>query len=352
MPRIAIAVEDFPSVISMFRDKLDMPVLDISTRSVPDLGARLAMCVPEGGSNIEIMSPANPDTPLSQSLQRFIDRRGEGHFALMLEAADPDAEAEGLLKRGLNVLTKMEGAGGRDVHPNSAHGVLIRVYPVASYVGKAPDYVASPDGPGLTGIRRAIIAVKDLDAAIATYGTKFAMEVSEADTDEKRGVRSAICTPPAGGVIELMAVSNPGPPLAQALKRFLGARGEGLYVLILGSNDQKKTVAALAAKGVGVAPVAGLDQMLEIDPDVMFGTRFWIEPIDAGAPQPRAGRYFSNASGRVTRASSQERVSGAAALHTSLWAALAFWPSRPSIRGKVPSWFWINPVRNGTTGTR
>lgn len=277
MPRIAIAVEDFTSVISMFRDKLGMPVLDISTESVPGLGAKLAMCVPEGGSNIEIMSPANPDTPLSQSVQRFIDRRGEGHFALMLEAADPDAEAEGLAERGLNVLAKMEGAGGRDVHPNSTHGVLIRVYPIASYVGKDPDYVAAPDGPGLTGIKRAIIAVKDLDAAIATYRTKFAIDVSEAQIDEARGVRSAICTPPAGGVIELMAVSSTETPFAQALERFLTTKGEGLYALILGSKDQNKTVAALAAKSVGVSPVSGLDHMLEIDPDVMFGTRFWIE---------------------------------------------------------------------------
>ena len=52
------------------------------------------MCVPPGGSNIELMAPADPAAPLSQALRStFLDRRGEGLYALMLEAPDPDAEA-------------------------------------------------------------------------------------------------------------------------------------------------------------------------------------------------------------------------------------------------------------------
>ena len=112
MPRIAIAVTDFAAAVETSRNRLEMPVLDISERSVDSLGARLAMCVPSGGSNIEIMSPANPKAPLSQSLQKFLDRRGEGLFALMLEAPVPDDEAGVLASHGLNVLPRMAGAGG------------------------------------------------------------------------------------------------------------------------------------------------------------------------------------------------------------------------------------------------
>ena len=75
MPRIAIAVRDFATSVATFREKLGMPVVDLSENSVKSLGARLALCVPEGGSNIEIMSPADPSAALSQSLQRFLDRR-------------------------------------------------------------------------------------------------------------------------------------------------------------------------------------------------------------------------------------------------------------------------------------
>ena len=77
MPRIAIAVNDFDGIVATFRKIFGMPVIDMSENSVPGLGAKLAMCVPPGGSNIELMCPANPDAPLSQSLQRFLDRRGE-----------------------------------------------------------------------------------------------------------------------------------------------------------------------------------------------------------------------------------------------------------------------------------
>jgi catechol 2,3-dioxygenase-like lactoylglutathione lyase family enzyme len=276
MPRFAIAVRELPSVVSVFREKLGMPVVDLSAESVGTLGAALAICVPEGGSNVEIMSPGNPEAPLSQSIQRFLDRRGEGHFALMLEAADPDLEAEGLSRRGLNVLPRMEGAGGRDVHPNSTHGVLIRVYPTDSFTGRDPDHLEGPNPPGLTGIVRVLIAVRDLDAAVASYGEKLALEVSEPVEDRERGVRSAICTPPSGGVIELVAVCDPDRVFAQSIERFLAERGEGAYALVLHSRDLQQTAEALAARGVRVSGVEGSKSILEIDRSVTSGARFWI----------------------------------------------------------------------------
>ncbi len=279
MPRIAIAVEDFSAVISTFKDKLGMPVTDLSATSVESLGAKLALCFPGGGSNIEIMSPGDPATPLSQSVQRFIDRRGEGHFALMLEAADPDGEAKELLARGLNVLPRMEGAGGRDIHPGSTHGVLIRVYPINSFVGEDPNYTEGPDTPGLTGIQRVLIAVRDLDAAIKVYGEKFAMDISRPVLDQERGVRSAVCTPPSGGVIELVTPHNVEAPFARSLESFLATKGEGMYALILGSRSLQQTQKALNISGLSFSEVEGLTGTLELNRDAMFGTRFWIEAV-------------------------------------------------------------------------
>ncbi|MCZ6854694.1 MAG: VOC family protein, partial [Gammaproteobacteria bacterium] len=164
MPRIAIAVDDFDAVVATFRDQFGMPVIDLSPGSIDSLGAKLAMCVPPGGSNIELMSPGDPEAPLSQSLQRFLDRRGDGLFALMLEAPVPDEEAERMLDKGLNVLPLMVGAGGRDVHPRSTHGVLIRVYPVNSYRAQQE---ATEQTLNLSGISRVVIAVENLDEAMA-----------------------------------------------------------------------------------------------------------------------------------------------------------------------------------------
>ena len=237
MPRIAIALTDFDAGIETFRDQLGLPVVDISAGSVDSLGAKLAMCVPEGGSNIELMSPANPEAPLSQSLSRFLERRGEGLFALMLEAPHPDEEAVHLAGRGLNVLPLMPGASGRDVHPNSTHGVLIRVYPTNSFSGGT-----SPSKSGLSGIMRVLIAVRDLGSARTAYQTGFGLPCDAEQDDESRGVRSFLCRPQAGGTIEFLTPANLARPFAAELARFLEHR-EGLYALTLHGNHASSTTA-------------------------------------------------------------------------------------------------------------
>ena len=277
MPRIAIAIHDFSKCLATFRDTLGMPVVDLSESSAASLGAKVAMCVPEGGSNIELMSPADPNAPLSHSLQKFLTRRGEGLFALMLEAPDPDTEAEALSGRGLNVLPLMAGAGGRDVHPNSTHGVLIRVYPTNSFRGHAADHGQDTESPGLSGIARVIVAVHDLDHAMAVYGNKFALDIAEPIIDAKRGVRSAISTPPSGGVIELVSVYDRNRPFAESVAEFLESRGEGMYALVLQSHDLQESARNLAARGVKVHNVADLPNMLEIERASTFGARIWVE---------------------------------------------------------------------------
>lgn len=276
MPRIAIASADLSKMVATFRDKLGLPVVELRDLPMDTFGAALAMCTPEGGSNIELMAPDDLSTPLSQSLQSFLDRRGEGHFALMLEAAVPDEEAVGLEERGLKVLPTMEGAFGRDIHPSSAHGVLIRVYPINSFSGHDPDPVSEPNPTGLTGINRVIIAVKDIDDAADTYGVKFALAISEPVTDANRGVRSVICTPPTGGVIELVAADDTDKDFAEAIDRFIATRGEGMYALVLGTNDLQQTQKALAARGMNTMEIPGVDGTLELDPGGTFGGRFWV----------------------------------------------------------------------------
>ncbi len=277
MPRIAIAMYDFEKCLATFRDVLGMPIVDLSEKSAASLGAKVAMCVPEGGSNIELMSPADPNAPLSHSLQKFLARRGEGLFALMLEAPDPNTEAEALASRGLNVLPLMVGAGGRDVHPNSTHGVLIRVYPVHSFRGHATDHKEETDSPGLSGIARVIVAVHDLDHAVAVYGNKFALDMAEPTVDAQLGVRSARCTPPSGGVIELVSVHDRKQPFAESLAEFLESRGEGLYALVLQSHDLQRSAKNLAARGIEVHDVAGAPDIVEIERASTFGARIWVE---------------------------------------------------------------------------
>ncbi len=276
MPRIAIAAQNFEQLLGLFRDKLHMPVLDLSEMSRKEYGAALAMCVPEGGSNIELMSPVDPDTPLCRSLQGFIDRRGEGLFALMLEAPVPDDEAEALAARGLKIMPLMPGAFGRDVHPSSTHGVLIRVYPVDSFKGR---FQGEPDrrAPQLSGIVRVIVAVADIEHAAAAYSTGFRLAVDPIVEDRARGVAVAHCHPPKGGIIELVAVRDESRPFAQAIARHLREDREGMYALVLQSPDLQVTAASLRGHGIGVQPAADDPAVLEIPRADAFGALIRIE---------------------------------------------------------------------------
>ena len=270
MPRIAVAVNDFAEVVAAFRQQFGMPVDDLSATSALSLGAELAMCVPPGGSNIELMSPAVEEAPLAKSLRRFLTRRGEGLFALMLEADDPNAEANRLLGNGINVLPLMEGAGGRDVHPNSTHGVLIRIYPTGSYANRLSETDLSI---GLSGIVRVQVGVRDLDAAVDVYGTRLGLPVDPIVVDETRGVRSAVCHPPSGGTIELISVQNPSRAFSARLREFLASRGEGMYALVLQARDPESARAALTHRGVAlqaddlIATVAGARIRIERGPN-------------------------------------------------------------------------------------
>jgi catechol 2,3-dioxygenase-like lactoylglutathione lyase family enzyme len=275
MPRIAIATPDFDGLVHTCRHALGLPVIDLRAEFQPTLGAQLAMCVPEGGSHLELMSPGDPAAPLSQSLQRFLDRRGQGLFALMLEAPDPDAEAETLAQRGLNVLPRMAHAGGRDIHPNATHGVLIRVYPVDSFTGRPPP--GTPTGP-LSGVVRVRIAVRDLDRAIRTYGLGLGLAVDAPVLDAQRGVASALVHPPSGGAIELLAVRDATRPLAAAIDAHLASQGEGLYALTLQARQPTALLPGMHSRGLQARAAADDPETIEIPPAAMFGARIRIEP--------------------------------------------------------------------------
>jgi len=267
MPRIAIAVRDFDAAVGTFRDAVGMPVVDFSEQTVPSLGAHVGMCMPVGGSNIELMAPADGGQPLSQALGKFLDRRGDGLYALMLEAPDPDAEALELASRGLEVLPLMRGAGGRDVHPRSTHGVLVRVYPEDSV--PALD-VAGRGDPCLSGVVKVIIATPDASLAAKTYGEGFGLDTGPVVDDEERGVVCVKCRPPKGGLIELVSAVDVTKPFAAAIASCVKEQSGGMHALVLSADDASRAAARLAERGL-ITRGAG-------QPEVMlFGARLLID---------------------------------------------------------------------------
>jgi methylmalonyl-CoA/ethylmalonyl-CoA epimerase len=248
----------------------------------------MALCVPAGGSHIELMAPEDPARAHSGSLIRFLDRRGEGLFALMLYAPDPNAEAEALATRGLEVMPLMQDAGGRDIHPKNTHGVLIRIYPSAM----AADLEGELDqglGPislresraHLTGISRVILAVRDLDDAVAVYRDRLGIHTRLQGADSARGVRIAVCLPSSGGSIELRSPINDRGNLGRELGMFLRERGEGMYALVLESADLDASVTALRAKGIELRRCDADPAQWEIDAAVVHGARIRIQARSA-----------------------------------------------------------------------
>lgn len=266
---------EYTVAIERFRSVFGMHVNDMSEMTVPSLGAHVGMCQPMVGSNVELMAPSDPEAPLSIALNRFLDRRGTGLYALMLEADDPNGEADELAMRGVNVLPLMPGATGRDVHPNATHGVLMRVYPTGS--------VAQPDKPlvgppKLSGIVRVIVATDDASVACKAYGHGLGLDVSRAETDPERGVLVAHAKAPTGGVIELVSPLDETRPFAAEIAAHLRDKGQGMVALVLSADAPLHSVQLLATRGLE-ANLYG-----PLGPEVAaFGTRFVIEPAASTA---------------------------------------------------------------------
>jgi methylmalonyl-CoA/ethylmalonyl-CoA epimerase len=282
MPRIAVAVHDMDRAVATFRDVLGMPVheFDWVRRS---LGIRMALCVPAGGSHIELMSPEDPARSHSGSLIRFLERRGEGLFALMLYAPDPNAEAEALAARGLEAMPLMQDAGGRDFHPKNTHGVLIRIYPsamVADLERELEQGLGSnrESHAHLSGIGRVILAVRDLEDAVVVYRDRFGLSTRMQGANAAHGVRIALCTPASGGAIELRSPLDDRGSSGRELAAFLRGRGEGMYALVLESSAPEATASALRAKGISLQRSAADPAQWEIDPAAVHGVRLRIEP--------------------------------------------------------------------------
>ena len=271
MPRVAIAVRDMDEAIGHFGTALGMPVHELEW-APGKLGVRLAFCAPPGPSHVELMAPHTAGRPQSESVSRFLDRRGEGLFAMMLYAPDPDAEAAELERKGLPVLPLMREAGGRDLHPRDTAGVLIRIYPSASdadleseieqSLGAEP---ARTSEAGLRGIRSVEIAVPDLGKAVAIYRDRLGIPTTVGAPGQED--RIAVCAPPRGARIELHAPAADDSGIA----RFRREGGRGLFALVFGSDDPETTVDVLRRHGVATTRLPG--DVWEIDRSVTHGAR-------------------------------------------------------------------------------
>ncbi len=122
---VAIAVKDLDAALDFYRNALGLEVAD--RREVPAEGVEIAF-LPMGESEIELLRPLDE----SNSIGRFIARRGEGIHHLCLRVDDIEAAVARLEAAGARMATEIrqhpDGTRYAFVHPKSSHGVLIELY--------------------------------------------------------------------------------------------------------------------------------------------------------------------------------------------------------------------------------
>jgi methylmalonyl-CoA/ethylmalonyl-CoA epimerase len=126
---IGVAVDDLEEAVSLYSERLGMPVQHRET--VEQQGVE-AVLLGVGESHVELLRPLTPDTAVG----RFLERNGPGlhHVAYGtddIEAALGDARAAGLALIDEQPRTGIRGSRVAFVHPKSTGGVLTELVEAA-----------------------------------------------------------------------------------------------------------------------------------------------------------------------------------------------------------------------------
>ncbi len=122
---VAIAVHDLDATLARMKAQYGME--PVSREIVESQGVEEAM-VPIGGSNVQVLQPLAPDSPIG----RFLAKRGEGLHHIAFAVPDIDAALEHLESTGARLIdteARIGGGGHRIafVHPNAFAGTLIEL---------------------------------------------------------------------------------------------------------------------------------------------------------------------------------------------------------------------------------
>ena len=129
LDHIGVAVDDLEEAVSLYSERLGMPVQHRET--VEEQGVQ-AVLLGVGESHVELLSPLGPETAVG----RFLECNGPGmhHVAYGtddIESALQDARAAGLALIDEQPRTGIRGSRVAFVHPKSTGGVLTELVQAA-----------------------------------------------------------------------------------------------------------------------------------------------------------------------------------------------------------------------------
>ena len=132
---IAVAVNNLEETTHFYQDILK---LDLSGVEVVEAQKTRVGFFKIGESNIELVQPSSPDSPLT----KFLETKGPGIHHICLEVDDIEKEIQAYLARGAKMADQAPRPGAHNsrvafVHPKSANGVLIELVELANGRGSS-----------------------------------------------------------------------------------------------------------------------------------------------------------------------------------------------------------------------
>lgn len=241
---IGIVVHKLEEAFKFYKDTLGLPLGKMAT--VQDQGVRAAL-LPVGESEIELLEPITPDTGVA----KFLEKKGGGLHHLCFETDNVETELQAAKDKGIRVIDQKPRPGLAGIiaflHPQACCSVLVEyAQPVdhsehASLLGEARDRRFTTKR-----LDHVVIAVKDLEAAVATHHKNFGLNrEAEAKDVPALGIRNTFL-PISDAKIEIVEPLGEKSPIAQ----FIDKSGEGMYLLALDVDYLPGAIAALSEKGI------------------------------------------------------------------------------------------------------
>jgi methylmalonyl-CoA epimerase len=121
---IGIAVKSLDEALRFYSETLG---LHVHKQAVVEQQGVKAALLTIGQSEIELLEPLGPETPVG----RFVERRGEGLHHLCFQTDGIDGELSGLKAKGVELIDQEPriGLAGRIcfLHPRAMKGVLVEL---------------------------------------------------------------------------------------------------------------------------------------------------------------------------------------------------------------------------------
>lgn len=122
---IAIAVNNLEEAAKFYQEVMGLTLSGVEVVSAQKTKVGFFKI---GESNIELVQPAEPDSPLT----KFLETKGQGIHHICFEVDDVESEVRSFIEKGAAMVDQKPRPGAHNtkvafVHPKSSSGVLIEL---------------------------------------------------------------------------------------------------------------------------------------------------------------------------------------------------------------------------------